>query len=102
MQEQAGINKGKWKTMGRVVEVSGHESYLIRMDGSGITSKKRRSFLKLMKPSLMKILETLGRASTPLTPNKLLETMRHAPPIPTSSNTTGMLKKVPESSTRVL
>ena len=62
VQDQAGINKGKWRTTGKVVEVCGHDSYIIKMDGFGRTSKRRQSFLKPMKPSPVKILETWGKA----------------------------------------
>ena len=56
--------------MGKVVEVCGHDSYMIKMDGSGRTSKWRRSFLKPMKPSPVKLLKTLGKALTPPSPNE--------------------------------
>ena len=35
-------------------------SYLFKMEGLGRTSKQRRSFLKTMTPSPMRILQTLG------------------------------------------
>ena len=34
IQDQAGVHKGKWRTLGQVVEVCGHDSYMVRMDGS--------------------------------------------------------------------
>ena len=126
VQTQAGIDKGKWRTTGRVVEVCGHDSYLIEMDRSGRTSKHRRSFLKPMKPNLVKIMETSGAAATPAsmppTPEKVPEYLRQAPTSmsqvktrmagkvsepsskvqTTSPNKTKLAGKVPELSTRVL
>ena len=87
IQNPAGVHKGKWRTTGQVVEVCGHESYMVKLDGSGRTSKRRRSFLKPMKTSSVKTaLDPLGKA----------------PERPLGSNTTSVSKGVVKPSTRVL
>ena len=45
VQSQTGPNASKWDLSGVVVEVLGHDSYLVQMDGSGLVSKYNRRFL---------------------------------------------------------
>ncbi len=40
IQNQQGPHKNKWDLFGSVVEVLGHNSYLVRTDRSGRTSKR--------------------------------------------------------------
>ena len=42
------LTKGRWETSGTVVDVLEHNSYLVKMDGSGRLSKKQHLFLKPM------------------------------------------------------
>ena len=48
VQTPRGTTKGRWETSGTVVDVLEHNSYLVKMDGSGRLSKWRRLFLKPM------------------------------------------------------
>ena len=48
VQTQRGPTKGRWETSGTVVDVLEHNSYVVKMDGSGRLSKPRLSFLKHM------------------------------------------------------
>ena len=46
VQKQVGTDKGKWKNTGVIVENLGHNSYQVKLDGSGLITKRRRQFLK--------------------------------------------------------
>ena len=46
VQNQAGPHANKWDLSGVVVELLGHDSYTVRMDGTGRLSKRNRRFLK--------------------------------------------------------
>ena len=48
VQTQRGPTKGRWETSGTVVDVLEHNSYLMKMDGSGRLSKQRYLFLMPM------------------------------------------------------
>ena len=50
VQNQTGPHANKWDTSGVIVEVLDHQSYMVKMDGSGRTSKRNRRFLHPMKP----------------------------------------------------
>ena len=45
---QRGPTKGRWETSGTIVDVLEHNSYLVKMDGSGRFSKQIGLFLKHM------------------------------------------------------
>ena len=44
VQNQVGPKKGKWSHSGSIVEHLGHNTYLVRLDGSGRVSKRRREY----------------------------------------------------------
>ena len=46
VQIQAGAQKGKWLQSGTIIDGVGHNSYHVKIDGSGRISKRRRQFLK--------------------------------------------------------
>ena len=48
VQTHRGPTKARWETSGTVVDVLEHNFYLVKMDGSGRVSKRRRAFLKPM------------------------------------------------------
>ena len=50
IQCQTGRMKGQWNTSGLVVEVLENDSYLIKTDGSGRVTKRRRCYLKPTLP----------------------------------------------------
>ena len=50
IQNQTGPRAKRWDLSGKVVENLGHESYMIKIDGSGQLSKRRRQFLRLIHP----------------------------------------------------
>ena len=50
IQNQTGKNKLKWDIVGTIVENLGHSSYLIKLDGLGRISKRRRQFLRPIDP----------------------------------------------------
>ena len=58
VQNQTGPNKNKWETSGVIVEVMGHQAYMVKMDGSGRTSKRNRRFLRLILPYNRALLPT--------------------------------------------
>ena len=49
MQNQTGPHANKWDLSGQVVEVLDHDSYMVKMDGSGRITKRNRRFLKEIK-----------------------------------------------------
>ena len=49
VQNQVGPRANKWDHSGRVVEVLDHESYCVKIDGSGRVTKRRRHFLKAIR-----------------------------------------------------
>ena len=51
VQDQAAAKQpGKWTKTGKVVEVQGFDSYLIKMDGSNRLTKRNRRFLRKVVP----------------------------------------------------
>ena len=50
VQNQSGPHANKWDLSGVVCESLGHDSYLVRMDGSGRVSKRNRRFLRAIRP----------------------------------------------------
>ena len=50
VQNQTGPHANKWDISGIIVEVLDHQSYMVKMDGSGRVSKRNRRFLRPIKP----------------------------------------------------
>ena len=50
VQNQTGQSKNKWDYSGTVVEVLGHDTYHVKMDGSGRVTKRNRRFLRQILP----------------------------------------------------
>ena len=48
VQNQAGPHKNKWDVSGTVVEAVGHDSYMVKLDGSGRVTKRNRRYLRVM------------------------------------------------------
>ena len=46
IQDQAGHTPRRWSKTGKVVEVLGNDSYMIKVDGSNRTTKRNRQFLR--------------------------------------------------------
>ena len=53
IQNQTGNNPTKWHRTGTVIEVAGHDQYIIKVDGSGRLTKRNRRFLRIFKPASM-------------------------------------------------
>ena len=49
IQNQTGPKAKKWCLSGTVVEIDNNETYIIKMDGSGRLSRRRRPFLRAVK-----------------------------------------------------
>ena len=53
VQNQAGNYPKRWDRSGTIVDILGHDSYLVKIDGSGRVSKRNRRFLRrFTSPSL--------------------------------------------------
>ena len=53
MQNQAGNYPKRWDRSGTIVDILGHDSYLVKIDASGRVSKRNRRFLRrFTSPSL--------------------------------------------------
>ena len=50
VQDQVGHTPRQWSKTGTVVEKSGHDSYLVKMDGSNRLSKRNRQFIRRVTP----------------------------------------------------
>ena len=50
VQDQVGHTPRRWSKTGTVVEISGHDAYLVKMDGSNRLSKQNRQFLHRLTP----------------------------------------------------
>ena len=50
IQDQVGTTPRRWSKTGTVVEVMGHDAYLVKMDGSSRLSKRNRQFLRRLTP----------------------------------------------------
>ena len=73
IQDQFGKNPRKWSKSGNVVEIMGHDSYLIKVDGSGKLTRRNRQFLRKFVPFQEKtavINQMIGEQDVPL---KLLQ-----------------------------
>ena len=46
IQDQTGHTPRRWSKTGKVVEVMGHDSYMIKVDGSNRTTRRNRQFLR--------------------------------------------------------
>ena len=51
IQNQLGLNPGKWDRSGIVVESLGHDQYLVKVDGSGRLTRRNRRFLRAYTPA---------------------------------------------------
>ena len=60
IQEQHGSSPRKWSKSGVVVEVMGHDSFLVKIDGSGLLTRRNRQFLRQFTPFLED--KTAGKA----------------------------------------
>ena len=80
VQNQSGPHSNKWDTSGVIVEVLDYQSYIVKMDGSGRTSKRNRRFLRPIKP--------YKHALLPAEPNQgvLIPTEPHTLSTPSKSN----------------
>ena len=50
IQDQAGNTPKRWSKTGRVLEALGHDSYLVKVDGSQRVTKRNRQFLRRVEP----------------------------------------------------
>ena len=50
IQDQSGNTPRRWSKTGKVVEILGHDSYLIKVDGSNRLTKRNRQFLRRLSP----------------------------------------------------
>ena len=50
VQDQVGTTPRRWSKTGTVVEIMGHDAYLVKMDGSNRLSKRNRQFLRRLTP----------------------------------------------------
>ena len=50
VQNQTGAHANKWDKSGTIVEVMSHESYMVKLDGSGRVTKRNRRFLRPIIP----------------------------------------------------
>ena len=51
IQNQAGNHPKRWDRSGLVVDVLGHDSYLVKVDGSGRVTQRNRRFLRKFVPA---------------------------------------------------
>ena len=52
IQEQHGTSPRKWSKSGVVVEVLGHDSFMVKIDGLGLLTRSNRQFLRHFTPFL--------------------------------------------------
>ena len=50
VQDQSTHKPGRWTKTGKVVDILGFESYLVKLDGSNVLTKRNRRFLKRIIP----------------------------------------------------
>lgn len=50
VQDQSGTTPRRWSKTGKVLEALGHDSYLVRMDGSNRVTQRNRQFLRRIQP----------------------------------------------------
>ena len=50
IQDQTGNTPRRWSKTGKIVEVLGHDSYLVKVDGSNRITKRNRQFLRKLSP----------------------------------------------------
>ena len=65
VQEQHGSHPKKWSKSGIVVEITGHDSYLIKLDGSGKLTRRNRQFLRKFQPFKQTIVDPSTSLSSP-------------------------------------
>ena len=50
IQDQTGNTPRRWSKTGKIVELLGHDSYLVKVDGSNRVTKRNRQFLRKLSP----------------------------------------------------
>ena len=50
VQDQSGSTPRRWSKTGKIVEILGHDSYTVKMDGSNRVTKRNRQFLRKILP----------------------------------------------------
>ena len=68
VQNQRGPHSNKWDLSGTVIEVVGHDSYTVKMDGSGRVTHRNRQFLKPIR-GYMELLRESDRKRMRSNPN---------------------------------
>ena len=68
IQNQAGNYPKRWDRSGTIVEVHGHHSYTVKVDGSGRLSRRNRKYLKRFTPA-SHIIHSRSAASTDIPPS---------------------------------
>ena len=89
IQDQSNPAKpGRWTKTGRVVEVLGHDSYLVKVDGSGRTTQRNRRLLKPITPYTSLIRDTFVPSPQPMITRAQSQQLQapapstHGPPAP--------------------
>ena len=82
IQNQTGNSPTKWHRTGTVVEVAGHDQYIIKVDGSGRLTKRNRRFLRTFKPASMTVEPAPTKTMTEMTrpSEKITKTEINTPP----------------------
>ena len=89
IQDQSNPAKpGRWTKTGLVVEVLGHDSYLVKVDGSGRTTQRNRRFLKPITPYASLIRDNFVPSPQPMITRAQSQQLQapgpstHGPPAP--------------------
>ena len=80
IQDQSGNTPRRWSKTGRVLESVGHDSFLVKVDGAGRTTKRNRQFLKLSVPFTTDVDDPV----TPWAPVNAGPTVDHVDPVDVS------------------
>ena len=55
IQNQTGNNPKRWDRSGTIVELHGHDSYTVKVDGTGRLTRRNRRYLRQFKPASIEI-----------------------------------------------
>ena len=81
VQNQIGPHPRRWERTGRILELKGHDQYLVKVDGTGRTTLRNRKFLRKFSP-IPKF------SNSPLPASDIVYRSPSTPPCPTSSQAT--------------
>ena len=84
IQDQSGNSPRRWSKTGKVLESMGHDSYMVKVDGTNRTTKRNRQFLRVIVPYTPDLDNPAAPAWAPVTTGPTIDhvDLIDKPPLP--------------------